>query len=127
MDVAEVQHPRRVLVVEDEPAIRKPMAAYLQDAGYVVDQADHGAAALECMRASPPDVVILDLQLPGMNGPEVLEAMRAEPRLAAIPIVILSAAPGLTQASARLGARGALAKPFDLDVLLAVIDRVSQT
>ena len=44
VDVAEVQHPRRVLVVEDEPAIRKPMAAYLQDAGYVVDQADHGAA-----------------------------------------------------------------------------------
>src|SRR5919201_5412048 len=118
-------HGRRVLVVEDDAAIRRAIAAYLTDAGYVVAEADDGHEALASMREALPNVVVLDLQLRTMSGSDFLNRMRADLRLAAVPIVILSADPGLTGAAATLGARGALAKPFDLDILLAVVDRVS--
>lgn len=116
-----------MLVIEDERAIRISVAEFLEDSGYDVAQVEDGRDGLVSMRASVPDVVVLDLQLPTMSGPEFVQEMRADPRLAAVPIVILSAAADLAQAAEALGARGALAKPFHLDVLLAVVDRVSQS
>ena len=116
-----------MLVIEDEPVIRHAVAEFLEDSGYEVAQAEDGPDALASMRVSVPDVVIVDLQLPTMGGSEFVQEMRADPRLAAVPIVILSAAPDLAEAAEALGARGALAKPFHLDILLAVIDRVSQS
>jgi DNA-binding response OmpR family regulator len=112
-----------VLVVEDEPAIRRSIAGFLEDADYVVDQAADGPAALACMRAAVPDVVIVDLRLPTMSGTEFVQQMRTDRRIAAVPIIILSAAPGLAEVAEKLGARGALAKPFHMDV----VDRVSRT
>jgi two-component system, chemotaxis family, chemotaxis protein CheY len=116
-----------VLVIEDEQLIREAVAEFLGESGYEVAQAGDGPDALASMRASVPDVVIVDLQLPTMSGSDFVHEMRADPRLAAVPIVILSAAPGLAQVAEALGARGALAKPFHLDILLAVVDRVSQS
>jgi CheY-like chemotaxis protein len=127
VSVSAARRRRRVLVVEDEAAIRRAIVAFLTDAGYVVAEAEDGQEALARMRESLPDVVVLDLQLPTMSGSDFLNRTRADLRLAAVPIVILSADPGLTEAAATLGARGALAKPFDLDILLAVVDRVSRT
>jgi two-component system, chemotaxis family, chemotaxis protein CheY len=118
---------RRVLVIEDERAIRETIAAFLEESDYEVAQVGDGRDALASMRSALPDVVIVDLKLPRMNGPEFVQEMRADPRLAAVPIIILSADPGLADAAEALGARGALAKPFHLDVLLAVVDRVSQS
>jgi DNA-binding response OmpR family regulator len=127
LSTTEAPAPRRALVVEDERAIRESVAEFLEDSGYQVAQVEDGRDALASMRALVPDVVILDLQLPTMSGAEFVQEMRADPRLAAVPVVLLSAAPGLAQAAEALGARGALAKPFHLDVLLAVVDRVSQS
>ena len=116
---------RRVLVVEDERTIRRSIAGYLEDAGYTVDQAENGAEALARMQQLPPDVVVLDLLMPVMGGRALVQACREDDRLVAIPVVLLSAAHDLPQATEELQPRASLAKPIDLDVLLAVVDRVA--
>jgi CheY-like chemotaxis protein len=116
---------RRVLVVEDERTIRHSIAGYLQDAGYTVDEAENGAEALNRMRDAIPDVVVLDLLMPVMGGRAFVQACREDARLGAVPVVLLSAAHDLAQATEQLQPRASLAKPVDLDVLLAVVDRVS--
>jgi CheY-like chemotaxis protein len=118
---------RRILVVEDEPFVRDLISEYLAKAGYDVDEAQTGAQALERMRDAMPDMVLLDLQLPVMSGPDFVAAVRQEPELASAAVVVLSGQANLTEEVANLGARASLAKPIDLDVLLAVVDRVSQT
>ena len=115
----------RVLVVDDEPTLRDVVADYLQDSGYIVDQAEDGVQALERMRTARPDVIILDLVLPVMDARELVRAMRASPCFAAIPVVLLSAAHDLPRATEELQPRASLAKPVDLDVLLAVVARVA--
>jgi len=125
--LTEIDRARRVLVVEDERTIRRSIAGYLQDAGYRVDEAENGAEALNVMRGAVPDVVVLDLLMPVMGGRAFLEACRQDVRLGAVPVVLLSAAHDLTQATEQLQTRASLAKPLDLDVLLAVVDRVSHT
>ena len=107
--------------------MRDLIAEYLQYAGYVVDEAVTGVQALERMRSAMPDLVLLDLQLPVMSGPDFVAAVRQEPGLSSAAVVVLSGHADLTDEVANLGARASLAKPVDLDVLLAVVDRVSQT
>jgi CheY-like chemotaxis protein len=118
---------RRVLVVEDERTIRRSIAGYLEDAGYTVDEAENGAEALERIRAATPDVVVLDLLMPVMGGRAFVAALRQDVRYGAVPVVLLSAAHDLPAAAEELQPRASLAKPIDLDVLLAVLDRVSQS
>jgi CheY-like chemotaxis protein len=117
---------RRVLVVEDEPSVREAIASYLADSGYIVEQAGDGLEALHRMRQSLPDLVLLDLELPVMRGPSFVQAVRTEPHLAAAPIVVLSGSSELTSVASELGVRAALAKPIDMDVLLAVVNRLSR-
>lgn len=118
---------RRVLVVEDERTIRRSIAGYLSDVGYAVDEAENGADALKCMHEAIPDVVVLDLLMPVMGGRAFLQACRRDARLGTVPVVLLSAAHDLTQATEELQPRASLAKPVDLDVLLAVVDRVTHS
>jgi CheY-like chemotaxis protein len=122
---ADVDRNRRVLVVEDERTIRKSIAGYLEDAGYTVDEAENGAEALERMRSALPDIVVLDLLMPVMGGRALIEAARQEPRLAMVPVILLSAAHDLAEATEQIQPRASLAKPVDLDVLLAIVDRVT--
>jgi len=79
----------RVLVVDDDPTVREVVAGYLIRAGLLVDQADDGPAALAQAAAEPPDVVVLDLMLPGLEGLEVLRRLRA--RRGDLPVVLLTA------------------------------------
>lgn len=79
---------RRVLVVDDEASVREVLAQYLALEGYAVYQARDGAEALAIARAAPPDLVILDLMLPGIDGLEVCRRLRAT---SAVPIVMLTA------------------------------------
>jgi CheY-like chemotaxis protein len=125
--LTEVDRSRRVLVVEDERTIRRSIAGYLEDAGYTVDQAENGAEALTRMQEATPDVVVLDLLMPVMGGRALVQACRQDVRLGAVPVVLLSAAHDLPQATEELQPRASLAKPVDLDVLLAVVDRVSHS
>jgi DNA-binding response OmpR family regulator len=110
---------RRVLVVEDDPSIALGLRINLEGEGYLVDMADDGERALELVRVVSPDLVILDVMLPRMNGLEVLQTIRREGRT--MPIIILSARTAEMDkvAGLELGAEDYVAKPFSLAELLA--------
>jgi CheY-like chemotaxis protein len=115
---------KRVLVVDDEPTICELVADTLRDSGYRVDTAPNGAAALELMHSHAPQAIVLDLMMPRLDATGLVERMRLTPRLATIPIVIVTAAYEAHEAAERLGARAILTKPFELDVLVAVIGQM---
>ena len=114
----------QVLVVEDDQEIRDTLREVLEDHGYEVIWAENGAEALDRLRgALSPRLILLDLMMPVMDGWEFSKALRAEPRLAGIPVVIISADHGLEQKTSALAVDGYLAKPFHLDALLATVNR----
>jgi CheY-like chemotaxis protein len=80
----------RVLLAEDDAVLRNLVAALLREEGYAVLEAGTGVAALECARTDQPDVLLLDLDLPWLNGIEVLEQLRSNPATAAIATVVVS-------------------------------------
>jgi two-component system KDP operon response regulator KdpE len=108
----------RVLVVDDEAPIRRALAANLKARGYDVDLAESGEQALALAARHHPDVVVLDLGLPGMDGLEVIDGLRGWSR---VPIVVLSARGSEPDKVAALdaGADDYVAKPFGMDELLA--------
>ncbi|MEV8566346.1 response regulator transcription factor [Streptomyces sp. NPDC051322] len=81
-------HPPRVLVVDDDPTVSEVVTGYLDRAGYAVDRAADGPAALECAARRRPDLVVLDLMLPGMDGLEVCRALRDT---GPVPVIMLTA------------------------------------
>ena len=114
----------RVLVVDDDPTLRRVIELVLDARGYVVDQAPNGKAALERMTELPPDVVVADLRMPLMDGYELLERMRAQPPLEAIPVILLTG--NLEAARAALGANAVLTKPFEPAELIATIAKLTE-
>jgi two-component system KDP operon response regulator KdpE len=108
----------RVLVVDDEPAIVRAVQTNLSRHGFQVDTASTGEAALEAVRRSHPDLVLLDLGLPDLDGLEVIRELRQR---ASTPIVVLSArgAEQVKVAALDLGADDYLTKPFGINELLA--------
>ncbi len=111
----------RILVVEDDPDIAELVALYLQKAGHATERAASGSDGLARVRAEPPDLVILDLMLPGLSGLVVCEAMRADPAVAAIPIIMLTARAEESDkiAGLELGADDYVTKPFSPKELVA--------
>ena len=103
-----------VLVVEDNAALRSIIAEALDEDGYSVSIADNGRSALDIARQSPPDLVILDLMMPHMNGEQFCSAIRELSGLESRPIIVVSAAQGTAEVGERLGAAASLNKPFDL-------------
>ena len=114
----------RVLIVDDEPHIRAFTRMALEDEGFSVLEAAEGAAALDVIRASNPGIILLDLQMPGMDGRTFLDTYRqsAQPR---VPVVVLTASRVPVEAAATLGAEGVLRKPFTVDALLEAIQRLT--
>jgi two-component system KDP operon response regulator KdpE len=111
-------HEGRVLVVDDERPIRRALAANLKARGYEVDAAGTGEEALDLASRHHPDVVLLDLGLPGIDGVEVIEGLRGWSR---IPIIVLSArdAEAAKIAALDAGADDYVTKPFAMGELLA--------
>lgn len=105
-----------VLVVEDDPAIREMVARALDDQGYRTLTAVDGAS-VAVAQSQQPDVILLDLLMPGMDGPAVSAALKANPATAAIPIVGMSTSSDVRRISAAMQADAVLAKPFELDDL----------
>ena len=113
-----------VLVVEDEPAILAFLAWTLEDEGYSVATATNGREALAEMQRRTPDVLLLDLMMPVMDGWEVIAACRADPAMRRLPIVVLSAVYN-GRLWERPDVQAFMPKPFDIDALLATIRDVS--
>jgi two-component system KDP operon response regulator KdpE len=108
----------RVLVVDDEPQIRRALGVNLRARGYDVDLAPDGERALDLVARQHPDVVVLDLGLPGISGVEVIEGLRGWSR---VPIVVLSVRDAEVDKVAALdaGADDYVTKPFGMDELIA--------
>jgi DNA-binding response OmpR family regulator len=113
------QAQRTVLVVEDDASIALGLRINLQGEGYRVLLAEDGERGLDLARTEAPDLIVLDVMLPKMNGLEVLQALRSEGRM--MPIIILSARTGEMDkvTGLELGAEDYVAKPFSLAELLA--------
>jgi CheY-like chemotaxis protein len=111
-----------VLVVDDDPSIRRMIMAALRRDGYIFSEAANGKEALEIMRQEPPSVVVLDLMMPIVSGWDVLRERAAEPDLQSIPVIIVSANRGPELASAMdKGICAFLPKPFDITVLSSLV------
>ncbi len=115
----------RVLVVDDEPRILKFLKLKLKASGYEVLTADNGLEALEQVQAQEPDLLVLDVVMPGMDGFETLKQVRA---LSSVSVIILSAKEANTDKvrGLELGADDYLAKPFNPDELVARIEAVKR-
>ena len=108
----------RVLVVDDEPMVRETLGQVLSDEGYVVDLAIDGETALDRVHAAKPDVILLDLMMPGMNGRQFLQTLRDDATFSNVPVLIMTAVHGLEVNLASIGASEVVEKPFDVDDLL---------
>jgi CheY-like chemotaxis protein len=110
----------RILVVEDDDGIRELVALILSGAGYEVLTAPNGAAALQVIGSVRPDLVLLDMRMPVMDGWELARRYRETPGPHA-PIVVLTAARDAAARAAEIDASGYLGKPFDMQELLRLV------
>jgi len=113
--------PATILVVDDSLLIRAVVRGNLEGEGYVVVEAEDGAAAVEECRQRPPDVILLDVEMPGLNGYEVLALLKANRELKNIPVVFLTSRSRMEDVLAGLrgGAHDYLKKPFETAELMA--------
>jgi CheY-like chemotaxis protein len=114
----------RVLVVDDNEQVRRLVFVTLMATGHEVLEAAEAISAWQAMITHHPDVVILDVTMPAVSGLDLCRAMRADPQLAAMPVIVLTGR-GLPEdeaAAADAGANRFLAKPFSPQGLLAAVD-----
>ena len=111
---------RKVLVIDDDDDLADVVRQVLRDAGYSVATVRHGAAALELTKHVAPDLILVDLSMPIMDGWSFVQQYR---RVAGVParVVVMSAAGDLAHIASQLGADGHLKKPFDLNQLHALV------
>ncbi|MCE8013830.1 response regulator transcription factor [Billgrantia desiderata] len=110
----------KVLVVDDEPNIVLSLEFLMQQAGFDVDTAEDGEGALAKVEESPPDLILLDISLPGISGFDVLEQLRLDPRHARLPIIMLTAHGREVEREKglALGADDYVTKPFSTQALV---------
>lgn len=113
-----------VLVVDDDESITALVRIALEEEGYRVLTAEDGMEALEILQQEMPNLILLDMRMPRMNGWEFAEAYRAncDP---CTPIVVVTAATNAAQRASEIKAHGWLGKPFDVDELIAIVQRHS--
>lgn len=118
-----------VLIVDDSAMIRRLARAMLTRAGFDIAEAEDGEAGLSAMMAQPPDAVLLDMNMPGLDGPATLRAMKENERLAAVPVVLLTGEENeAALAGARqLGVREVLQKPFNAETLISTVRGLTAT
>ncbi len=115
---------KRIILIEDERDLADLVAARLKREGYSVEVYQDGAAGLDHVRCDPPDLVLLDIMLPGLAGTEVLSRLRNDSRTAALPVILLTAKSEESDivVGLRFGADDYITKPFSMSVLAARIE-----
>jgi CheY-like chemotaxis protein len=116
---------KKVLIVEDHHSLRQMLARFIEFSGYEVLQASTGLAALETVSVTHPDVILMDLGLPGMDGENVTEIIKSDPATRHIPVVIHTAFAGTDRTTRALqaGAAEILQKPASLKTLTDVLHK----
>ena len=112
---------KNILLVEDDRFLRRACEASLRQRGFTVSTAADGEEALRAIRAEPPALVLLDLLMPELGGMEVLKALRASPKTAGLPVLVITAHAdeGSVREGFDVGATDYLAKPFSIPQLSA--------
>jgi two-component system response regulator MprA len=122
VQTGDLRVPQRILVVEDEPSVADLIEAVLSGEGYTVAIARDGAQGLMLARDWNPDLILMDIMLPAVDGTTAIRRLKSDPETADVPIVAMSAGRTLRSQSEELAdADAALAKPFDIDALLAQV------
>ena len=119
-------HAVRVLVVEDDPLTRKMLATFLTEEGFMVATAHDGAHALRVAAASAPDVIVLDIGLPVLDGSGFALRWRQRPGAQHVPIIAISALAYGDELAREIGVVSFHPKPFDLDLLVTDVRRVAE-
>jgi CheY-like chemotaxis protein len=123
------QPARNVLIVEDDPDTRQMLATLLSTRGFHAVAAEDGLEALHLLRTvrrrapNVPCLVLLDLKMPRLGGPEFRRAQLGDPIVASVPVAVMSGATDLEQRAQALGAVATLAKPINFDQLLDIVNR----
>lgn len=117
---------KKILIIEDEEAIRFILEKRLSDAGYLVISAENGLEGLNKARKENPDLILLDLMLPGIDGYQVCSILKRDRRYTHIPIIILTARIQQKdyELAMQVGADAFLTKPFESQVLLSKIEEL---
>lgn len=120
---------KRILIAEDKATSRELLRTVLQQQGYVVDEAEDGEQALRKIIDDPPDLILMDLQMPARSGYEVVSELRKDPRLAEVPIVAVtaSAMQGEREKVLAAGFTSYLTKPLSLVQLRREVNRLLDT
>ncbi len=117
----------KVLLVDDDPDLRI-LASYALEkvGGFEVLTSDGGAGVVDLARRERPDVILMDVLMPELDGPELVERLRATPDLAATPVIFLTGKEGEAEVErlAALGTRGVITKPFDPAALPGEVERL---
>jgi CheY-like chemotaxis protein len=115
----------RILIVEDHPTMREAMRLVLEREGFDIDEASDGDQALVAVRERPPDLVLLDMSIPGASGPEVLSAVKDDPNTSEIRVIVVTATGEEGRAAALAGgADHYFTKPFSPIALLQAVEEV---
>jgi DNA-binding response OmpR family regulator len=117
----------RILIAEDDPDVARLYSAYAQNRGHEVLLARDGAETLLAAATELPDLVLLDVLMPKLDGRDVLRQLKANPKTAAIPILVISALGGdqnLRDLLLELGAWDVLEKPVDLQIVFNKVERL---
>ena len=117
----------RILVVDDDTSIRSFVEMALDSEGYVVSTATNGAQALAVTDQVQPDLILLDMRMPIMDGWTFARRYREKSSEPKAPIVVITAATDAGERAAEIQADGYLGKPFDLDELLGLVERYTTT
>ena len=117
---------KRILLVDDEPTFALTLKEFLTFSGFEVDIVHDGADAMERLRFSAPDLLLLDIMMPKMDGYVFARKIKTDPKLKKIPIIVITAVPGVRgkKIMDSLGAAGYLEKPIDSHKLLDVINEI---
>ena len=115
------KRPRPVLIVDDDDALLELEATVLQEHGIHVTTARNGAEALIAMQQDPPALIVLDIQMPGVDGPSFARELRQQ--LRHVPLVVLTASADPRHEADRCNAEAYLAKPFDAEELVRIVRR----
>lgn len=121
---AVIAYPQRsILIVDDDPCILGLLRLHLQNAGYRVDIAEDAVVGGRLLLKHPPDLMIVDINMPYMDGLEFVQAVKSEQKLAHIPVIFLTINTEAKQRAMALGAAAFLTKPVRADQLLAAVGR----
>ncbi|MBI4424291.1 MAG: response regulator [Elusimicrobia bacterium] len=113
----------RLLIIDDEPDLVEALAMRFRVSGFEVETAADGRQGIERVRSFRPNVVLLDVAMPEMNGWDVCRALRADPATRELPVLVMTAAMlrGADEAARSVGADGVVRKPFDDRALVAAV------